>query len=118
MTTAPDTLRDDIIKSAIESIILDNNFKVILIDSSGNVISDIPLSSLLNNITGAWRLGISDLDVNVPVSVPSGIEVDFNDVNISSKYYNYGITRCHGNLLLKAGSKLKLGENSVFKFAR
>jgi len=82
---------------------------------------DVKLSELLDDVKGAWRLGVKNLDLSSTdpqISVPSGVEADFADMNLANKYFNYGITRCHGNCVLKAGGKLKLCAGSIFKFVR
>ena len=115
----------DKIMEKIKAIIDANEFKVITIDSAGNVISDISLSALrdalLDNVKGAYRLGVKDLNLtsdDPELAVPSGIEVDLANMNLANKYFNYGVTRCHGNCVLKAGGKLKLCANSIFRFVR
>ena len=115
----------DYVYNAVKKIIDDLDFKIILIDSAGNVISDISLSALrdalLDNVKGAYRLGVKDLNLtsdDPELTVASGIEVDFANMSLANKYFNYGVTRCHGNCVLKAGGKLKLGAGSVFRFVR
>ena len=44
MSIAPYTLRDVVIKGALDEI--SGNFKIIIVDSDGNIIGDIPLSAL------------------------------------------------------------------------
>jgi len=63
------------------------------------------LEALIDNVKGAWRLGVKDLTVNSDevIEVPSGIEVSFNNMDIAGKYHNYSVTRCYGTLRLKAG---------------
>ena len=115
----------DQIVEAIRELSKNKEIKVILIDSGGNVVSDISLSALrdalLDDVKGAYRLGVKDLNLtsdDPELTVPSGIEVDFANVSLANKYFNYGVTRCHGNCVLKAGGKLKLGAGSVFRFVR
>ena len=82
---------------------------------------DTKISDILNDMKGAWRLGVKDLDLldaDPEITVSSGVEVDFMNMNINNKFFNYGTTRCHGNLLLKAKGKLKLCAGSVFRFVR
>lgn len=96
MAIAPETLKDEVIIPAIKEAAVDN-------------------------VKGAWRLGVKDLTLSPDepeLAVPSGTEVDFADISLANKYFNYGVTRCHGNCVLKAGGKLKLGADSVFKFVR
>ena len=104
----------------LKSLSSAGDLKVIIIDSAGNIISDISLSALLDNVKGAWRLGVKDLTVNSDeaVDVPSGIEASFNNMDIAGKYHNYGVTRCYGTLRLKAGCRVRLGANSVWRFVK
>jgi len=89
------------------------------VDKFKNLLELINL--LLDNVKGAYRLGVEDLNLTADdpeLAVSSGIEVDFANMNLANKYFNYGVTRCHGNCVLKAGGKLKLGANSVFRLVR
>ena len=60
----------------------------------------------------------STLLTDLPVSIASGEEADFLNFTLSNSYYNYGVTRCYGNVSLKAGSKLKICAGSVFRIVR
>jgi len=77
--------------------------------------------ALLDNVKGAYRLGVEDLTLastDPEITVPSGVEADFMNIQLNNKYFNYGTTRCHSVCVLKSGGKLKLGANSVFRFVR
>ena len=50
--------------------------------------------------------------------IPSGMEYAWNNLNVSGKYFNYGVTRIYGTLTIKAGGRVKLGANSILKFVR
>ena len=112
------------IVEAIKELSKNKDIKVILIDSAGNIISDISLSALrdalLNDVKGAWRLGVKDLTVNSDeiIDIPSGVEVSFNNMDIAGRYSNYGVTRCYGTLRLKAGCRVRLGANSVLRLVK
>jgi len=114
----------DLLKQKILEIINAKDFKVVIIDSAGNVISDIKLSdlrdALLNDIKGAYRLGVKDLTVNSDeiIDVPSGVEISFNNMDVAGRYSNYGVTRCYGTLRLKAGCRVRLGANSVLRLVK
>ena len=64
MTIAPETLKE-LIKNAIKLIIDSKDFKIILIDSAGNVISDISLSTLRDALKGANNKDFSTLEADV-----------------------------------------------------
>ena len=107
----------------LDSMIMDLVGQVLSVDREGNLkVADTDLEdAMLNDVKGAWRLGVKDLNLastDPELTVPSGVEVDFADMSLANKYFNYGATRCHGNCLLKAGGKLKLGAGSVFRFVR
>jgi len=79
------------------------------------------ISEILDNVKGAWRLGVKDLDLattDPEITVQSGVEADFKNMSLANKFFNYGVVRCHGNLLLKAGGRVRLCANSVFRFVR
>ena len=46
MAIAPETLMEEVIKPAIKSIIDAKEFKILIIDSDGNIVGDIPISAL------------------------------------------------------------------------
>ena len=108
----------------IKELFEDGKAKILIIDSDGNVISDISLSALrdalLDDVKGAYRLGVKDLTVNSDeiIDVPSGVEVSFNNMDIAGRYSNYGVTRCYGTLRLKAGCRVRLGANSVLRLVK
>jgi len=107
----------------VDDITIDLVGQIFRVDGAGQIkVADTDLlEALIDNVKGAWRLGVKDLTLssNDPeITIPSGMEVDFADMTLENKYFNYGVTRCHGNLRLKAGSKLRLGAGSVFRFVR
>ena len=61
MCHAPETLRDEIIIAAIKKLVENKEIKVILIDSAGNVISDISLSALRDALRGTDNRTLTDL---------------------------------------------------------
>jgi len=65
MCHAPETLRDEIIIAAIKKLVENKEIKVILIDSAGNVISDISLSALRDALRGANNKDFSTLEADV-----------------------------------------------------
>ena len=61
MCHAPETLRDEVILAAIKKLVENKEIKVILIDSGGNVISDISLSALRDALRGTDNRTLTDL---------------------------------------------------------
>jgi len=107
----------------LDSITVDLVGQIFRADAAGNLkVADTDLlDAMLNDVKGAWRLGVKDLDLastDPELTVPSGVEADFADMSLANKYFNYGVTRCHGNCVLRAGSRLKLCAGSVFRFVR
>lgn len=67
------------------------------------------------------ELGIKDLSLypsDYEFAVPSQKEMDFENININNKYFNFGTTRCHSVCTLQSSGKLKLSAYSVFRFVR
>jgi len=106
----------------VDSIFIDLVGQILRTDGAGNIKTvDPTLDAIIDNIKGARYFGVKDLDLtstDPELTIPSGVEVDFIDLSLANKYFNYGVTRCHSNCLLKTGGKLKLCAGSVFKFVR
>ena len=77
MTIAPETLKE-IIKTAIKLIIDSKDFKIILIDSAGNVISDIKLSDLRDALKGSNNKDFSTLEADVE-SILAQIDIKLSE---------------------------------------
>jgi len=94
----------DKIMEKIKAIIDANEFKVIIIDSAGNIISDISLSALrdalLDDLKGAYRLGAKDLTVDSDeiLNVASGVEIGVKNLTIKGRVRVKGILDVFGDL--------------------
>ena len=114
------TLVRDNVGLAKDSTLQETNTKLDDIQTSISSMED-SIVDISDNVKGAWRLGVKDLTLattDPKLAVPSDKEVDFNNMTLHNKYFNYGVTRCHGYCVVGRGGKLKLTSGSIFRFVR
>jgi len=72
------------------------------------------INSLLNDVRGAWRLGILDLTLSQTdpmLSIPSGTEFSVGNLTLANKIDVRGELRCYGNVLLEPNGLIRIGES-------
>ena len=86
----------------LDSITIDFVGQVLRMDAAGNLkVADTDLlDAMLNNVKGAWRLGVKDLTVSSGeiLCVPSGMEVAFLNLTVYGRMTVKGVLDVYGDL--------------------
>jgi len=72
------------------------------------------INSLLNDVRGAWRLGILDLTLSQTdpmLSIPSGTEFSVGNLTLANKIDVRGELRCYGNVLIEPNGLIRISES-------
>jgi len=106
----------DALRNALKDASNAQEIRVVLIKSDGTV--DISLSTLgdalLDNVKGAWRLGVKDLTVDADeiLDIASGAEFAVKDLTVNGRMRVKGVLDVYGDLDV-AGRLDVIGEVNV-----